>query len=55
MKRWLPAVVLGIILVRSARHSPVGETIEEQLKNLSDWFVALSLSATSEFEKKVQA
>ncbi|GAC1443241.1 MAG: hypothetical protein NVSMB52_01360 [Chloroflexota bacterium] len=55
MKLWLVAVVLGIVLVRYARRSPQGEAVEEQLKNLSDWFVAKSLSATSEFEKKVQA
>ena len=55
MKRWLPAVILGVVLVRYVRRSSVGEAFEEQLKNLSDWFVALSLSATSEFEKKVQA
>lgn len=53
MKRWLLAVVLGIFLVRFARGSAVGAAVEEQVKNLSDWFVALSLSATSEFEKEL--
>ncbi|GAC1456220.1 MAG: hypothetical protein PVSMB4_16490 [Ktedonobacterales bacterium] len=55
MKRWLFVVALGVALVRYARRLPLGVALEEQMKNLSDWFVALLLSSTSEFEKKVQA
>lgn len=53
MKGWLAVIVLGIALWRVGRRSVAWQDLEEKVKNLSDWFVALSLSATSEFEKKV--